>query len=425
MKMKYRWVILGLVLVLAFASSVQSDEEPFTNTIMRPDKETLLKWIADYESAPKAYIDEGLRLSTQLRGSHSLLSYLQYTPAQRNQASCGNCWVWAGTGVTAIALNVQEGISDRLSIQFLDSCYDTGEDYACCGGTLTNFATYYTTATHVIPWSNTNASFQDASRGCADESSLVSCGSVSTSPNYPVASITPQTISTQGISQAEAIANIKNVLNQNKGIFFGFWLADDSDWSNFRAFWDNQEEATTWNPDYSCGTTWVPGEGGGHAVLCVGYNDDDPNNSYWVMLNSWGTAGGGRPNGLFRLDMDMNYSCTLPYYGTSIYSFEWETLAVTFNTEGEVIYVDPSGSCGGNSPCYTTVQAAVNAASTGTTIKIFQGTYSENVVLSTSKQVTLSGGWNSSYTSQSSISFVSSLVRSAGSLIAKRVGVQQ
>ena len=94
-------------------------------------------------------------------------------------------------------------------------------------------------------------------------------------------------------------------------------------------------------------------------------------------------------------------------------------------TSSDSLYVSSDGSCGGNTPCYTTVQAAVNAASTGTTIKIFQGTYSENVTLSTSKQVTLSGGWNSSYTSQSSISFVSSLVRSAGSLIAKRVGVQQ
>jgi len=46
---------------------------------------------------------------------------------------------------------------------------------------------------------------------------------------------------------------------------------------------------------------------------------------------------------------------------------------------GTTIYVDSSGSCGGNTPCYTTIQAAVNAASTGTTIKILQGNYSENV----------------------------------------------
>jgi len=88
------------------------------------------------------------------------------------------------------------------------------------------------------------------------------------------------------------------------------------------------------------------------------------------------------------------------------------------------IYVDPSGSCGGNTPCYTTIQAAINAASTGTTIKILQGYYSENVLLSTSKQVTLSGGWDSSYTSQSSSSSVNSLGRSVGTLSAYNVGVQ-
>ena len=92
---------------------------------------------------------------------------------------------------------------------------------------------------------------------------------------------------------------------------------------------------------------------------------------------------------------------------------------------GTTIYVDSSGSCGGNTPCYTTIQAAVNAASTGTTIKILQGNYSENVTLSTSKQVTLSGGWNSSYTTQSSISYASSLTRSKGTVIVKRVGIQR
>nr|MBC8460827.1 hypothetical protein [Deltaproteobacteria bacterium] len=67
-------------------------------------------------------------------------------------------------------------------------------------------------------------------------------------------------------------------------------------------------------------------------------------------------------------------------------------VGITTASTGTTIYVDPSGSCGGNSPCYTTIQSAVNAASTGTTIKIAQGTYNENIALSTSKQVTLSAG---------------------------------
>ena len=91
---------------------------------------------------------------------------------------------------------------------------------------------------------------------------------------------------------------------------------------------------------------------------------------------------------------------------------------------GTTIYVDSSGSCGGNTPCYTTIQAAVNAASTGTTIKILQGNYSENVTLSTSKQVTLSGGWNTSYTTQSSNSSANSIGVSTGNLIADKVGAQ-
>jgi len=95
-----------------------------------------------------------------------------------------------------------------------------------------------------------------------------------------------------------------------------------------------------------------------------------------------------------------------------------------FRTSNDYFHVDPSSSCGGNTPCYTTIQAAVNAASTGATIKILQGNYSENVLLSTSKQITLSGGWNTSYTTQSSSSSANSIGVSAGTLIADKVGAQ-
>jgi len=98
--------------------------------------------------------------------------------------------------------------------------------------------------------------------------------------------------------------------------------------------------------------------------------------------------------------------------------------AVNALNGGSTLYVDPSGSCGGNTPCYTTIQAAVNAASTGTTIKIVQGYYNENVLLSTSKQITLSGGWNISYTTQSSNSSANSIGVSAGNLNADKVGAR-
>jgi len=71
-----------------------------------------------------------------------------------------------------------------------------------------------------------------------------------------------------------------------------------------------------------------------HAVACVGYDARDPNNRYWVMLNSWGTAEGRRPLGTFRMLMDLDYD--LPVYrghpdGTAI---AFEALAIEFASPG-------------------------------------------------------------------------------------------
>jgi hypothetical protein len=45
------------------------------------------------------------------------------------------------------------------------------------------------------------------------------------------------------------------------------------------------------------------------------------------------------------------------------------------------LYVESSGSCGGESPCYSTIQAAINAANSGDTIKLAQSIYPETFVL--------------------------------------------
>jgi len=75
---------------------------------------------------------------------------------------------------------------------------------------------FYNSKLKAIPTSNTNAAFSDDDFQCSYYGgvSSVSCSNISTATNYPITSISAATVTTTGVSQATAISNIKNVLNQ-------------------------------------------------------------------------------------------------------------------------------------------------------------------------------------------------------------------
>ncbi len=50
---------------------------------------------------------------------------------------------------------------------------------------------------------------------------------------------------------------------------------------------------------------------------------------------------------------------------------------------------------------YSTIQGAIDASGPGNTIKVEQGTYNENILISTSKEFTLHGGWDNTFTTMS------------------------
>ncbi len=131
---------------------------------------------------------------------------------------------------------------------------------------------------------------------------------------------------------------VKNVLLQGKGIWFAYYLPDSSSWNDFFSFWGAQPENALWQPDNACGRSYDYQNGGGHAVLCVGYDDTNPTDRYWIMLNSWGDTS-GRPAGLFRVSMDMNYDCTYSGLG---YAFYWMTLDMSYSDSENNAPLTPS-----------------------------------------------------------------------------------
>ncbi len=296
--------------------------------IMRPTLNEASDWIESFRAAPGAYLSPQVQNKLDsVGGEHiTLLGHMNYTPSERDQGTCGNCWAWAGTGILEIALDSQLGIKDRLSIQYINSNYNGGKGngWSCCGGWLQDLAKFYNSKKIVVPWSNTNAQWQDGRMTCGTESSS-SAESISINPHYDLTSVRAVTIPTWGVRQEEAIASIKNVLGQGKGVWFGFFLPNQTTWNKFFDFWGYQPECAIWQPDNSP-SAYNFNDGGGHSVLCVGYNDTDPKKRYWIMLNSWGVTK-GRPDGLFMISMDMNYSCTYLGLGNAFY---WMTLDANY-----------------------------------------------------------------------------------------------
>ncbi len=76
-------------------------------------------------------------------------------------------------------------------------------------------------------------------------------------------------------------------------------------------------------------------------------------------------------------------------------------LGETFAFVQTILYVEPLGSCGGNSPCYSTIQEAIDDAVSGGVIRIAKERYDEDLDLDLSENVTLEGGWDASFAARS------------------------
>ena len=307
--------------------SIVGTADTGTHTIMHFTKDQLDERQNAINTAPKFSAPRQrllARSSSSSTGSVNLLPYLPYITSQRDQGNCGNCWVWASTGALEVEHNVNNGISDRLSIQYLNSKYqyNTGI-YACLGGDVEKFTTWYNTDKSPIPWTNTNASYGDYAPKTGG-ATAVPFSSIATSPSYSLNSLTNSTVSTFGVGNSTAITNLKAALDSSHSVIYSYYLPS-AGWNDFSEFWGSGKNTSMFDTSFYNGQVIA----GGHAVLIVGYNTTDPVNPYLLVVNSWG-ATTNRTDGTFRLNMSMNYDAVAYESGETYQQNQFQILTSDF-----------------------------------------------------------------------------------------------
>ena len=137
--------------------------------------------------------------------------------------------------------------------------------------------------------------------------------------------------------------------------------------------------------------------------------------------------------------IDPVFTCATSYYWSSTESasdttYAWAVYFVNGNLDlrlktqsylfsrcvrgiGSLIHVNPT--------CYSTIGEAIENAATTATIKIAQGTYSEAITLNTSKTLTLQGGWDSLFSTQTpNTTFIKAPKAPQGSLTLQMITIQ-
>jgi hypothetical protein len=88
----------------------------------------------------------------------------------------------------------------------------------------------------------------------------------------------------------------------------------------------------------------------------------------------------------------------------------------------DVYYVSSDSLCSSNHPCFTNLQSAITSVSGPSIIKVTQETYGGNIQSNIDEIVTLQGGWNTSFASNSSRTTIQgSLTITYGTIIIENI----
>ena len=299
--------------------------------IMPLNNVRLQQWQADLVAMPVYQTPAGY---ANAPGSVNLLGHLHYEPRTRNQGHTGTCWLWGCTAVMSIDFDVQHGgtpaLTNGLSVQFAASNLGFVNTSLQEGGNPNTVKRFYEAVGFGVPWSNTNADWTDGSGWNKTPSAWIH-----SQPSIPLSQVTVSQVNVFTNDQQQAIATLKGVLDSNKALWFDLTLANEEDWDIFMAYWgkSNLTEEAIIDLAYGDGHVLSMETGGSHIMALVGYNDLDPDPArhYWIVLNSWGTAEGYRPNAVFRMAMNTKYNAAVTNMSGPYPMFHWGLLDTAFS----------------------------------------------------------------------------------------------
>ena len=281
----------------------------------------------------------------------------------RNQGNCGSCWAFSTTAALESKTLITYGWSDsdlNLSEQIVVSCTDTLAPSGDARPNNCESGGYASTASDFLKYTGTN--LETCYTYTATDGA---CSSACSSWQSNVFKFTSwSSVVSGGTATASAL---KNAIYASGPVVAWFKVYDD--------FYSYHSGVYS----YTSGSYL-----GNHFVLVVGWDDSQ---SAFIVKNSWDTYWG--ESGYFRISYAELAGTT--QFGRWTYGYPGNVIAPT-------VYVAQNGQCGGKTPCFTTIQSAINSAKTHTMINITQETYNENVVLNGAKVLSGQGGWDSAFT---------------------------
>jgi len=99
-----------------------------------------------------------------------------------------------------------------------------------------------------------------------------------------------------------------------------------------------------------------------------------------------------------------------------------QTITIYYDLMSTIYVSKEDGSCSGHNPCVRNIQDGIAMASAPSIIKITEGTYDENIILNIDQEITLQGGWDANFTSNSSYTTINgSLTITHGTLTTENI----